>query len=100
MTLTLLLVIMTLVVCYIRSPLATLGAGLVLGGSFANLIDLAVTGVVWDMIPLPGSDIMFNLADACIFTGGVFLTLSVCGLLGEAFMPDGLKNLQRESQQS
>jgi len=55
-----------------------IGCGLLLGGLFANLIDLQVDGVVWNMIPLLG-DTYANLADVAIVSS---LVLLLMGLLG------------------
>jgi lipoprotein signal peptidase len=43
----------------LRSRWVTVG-GVLLGGSTANLLDLSVHGVVWNMVPLPFSDIWCN----------------------------------------
>lgn len=53
-----------------------LGCGLMLGGAAANLLDLQMDGVVWDMIPLPDG-IYANLADAFVFSAIVILSLGI-----------------------
>lgn len=51
------------------------GTGMVLGGAVGNLVDRVRFGYVVDFLELPYWPI-FNVADACIVTGGVLLILS------------------------
>ncbi len=54
--------------------LVRVGTGMVLGGAAGNLLDRARFGYVVDFLELPYWPI-FNVADACIVTGGVLLVL-------------------------
>jgi len=45
------------------------GLTLVAAGVAGNLIDFAVHRAVWDWIPLPGTNIVFNIADVLIIFG-------------------------------
>ncbi len=48
-----------------------IAGGAAFGGFFANLIDLSTDGLVWNMIPIPGTDgFTCNVADFAI-VGGV-----------------------------
>lgn len=62
---------------------ARLGLSLILGGAFGNLIDRAVRGYVVDFVDVYYGDIhfwAFNVADAAISVGAVFVILDMFGL--------------------
>lgn len=61
------------VVIYTRSPLISLGYGLMFGGALSNTNDIVKYGFAWNMFPAPGVDLFFNLADVAILSG-----LSLC----------------------
>lgn len=62
----------------VRSRLAAVGAGLMIGGCAANLIDLAADGHVWNMIPVPLSGGYWcNVADFAL-VGGLAVCLLAC----------------------
>jgi len=69
--------LLTALLWLLPTRLAVVGCGLMLGGMSANLFDVVPDGVVWNMFPLPGSDMWFNTADAWIVLGGLLLTASV-----------------------
>lgn len=54
------------------------GAGLALGGATANMLDLEVDGVVWDMIPIPYTQTIANVADVFIVSG---IVLTFCAAI-------------------
>ncbi len=60
----------------VRSRLTMLGSALLLGGCYANLTDLNMDGVAWNMIPI-WNDIYCNVADIEIVLGITTLTVSV-----------------------
>jgi lipoprotein signal peptidase len=48
-----------------------------MGGSLANFIDLALHGMVWDMIPFPwDTGHLCNLADIAIAAGAIIISLA------------------------
>lgn len=53
----------------VQSAAATTACAVALGGITANLVDLEMNGFVWNMFPLPGTNVWFNLADVCIISG-------------------------------
>ena len=68
-----------LLVLAIRSKLAIWASGLLMGGSIANLTDLSLHGMVWDMIPYPwDTDHLCNVADVAIASG---MVLSICAVV-------------------
>ncbi len=59
-----------------RAPLVALGVGIILGGAVGNLIDRVAYGAVVDFVHLNAggySWYVFNIADAAIVIGVVFL---------------------------
>jgi signal peptidase II len=63
--------------------LARLGLALILGGAFGNLIDRALFGHVVDFVDVYWGSAhfwAFNVADAAITTGAVFVLLDMIGL--------------------
>lgn len=63
--------------------LARLGLALILGGAFGNLIDRAVLGFVVDFVDVYWRGVhfwAFNVADAAISVGAVFVILDMFGL--------------------
>lgn len=66
-----------------QDRLARFGLALILGGAFGNLIDRAVVGHVVDFVDVYWRDIhfwAFNVADAAITVGAVFVILDTFGL--------------------
>lgn len=63
---------------YCRSRLMALGAAFICGGALGNLNDIAKQGFAWNMFPVPGVDLYFNLADCFVLIGAM---LSVCGIV-------------------
>jgi signal peptidase II len=57
-------------------PAVLVGAGLLVGGGLANLVDRLFTGGVTDFIH-PGSPIVFNLADVALFVGTVTMSVAM-----------------------
>lgn len=71
----LMIVTVALVVAMCRTTATAVAGGLALGGYCANLIDLSINGMVWNMIPIPGTGgFTCNVADFAI-VGGVFYLL-------------------------
>jgi len=62
-----------LVAVLFARPITTWATGLLAGGTAANMLNLSLTGVVWDMFHLPGSDVVFNFADVLIVAGWTLL---------------------------
>ena len=60
----------------VRSRLTMLGSALLLGGCYANLIDVNMDGVAWNMIPI-WSGLYCNVADIEIVLGITTLTVSL-----------------------
>ena len=63
--------------------LARVGLALILGGAFGNLIDRAYAGHVVDFVDVYWGDIhfwAFNVADAAITVGAIFVILDTFGL--------------------
>ena len=63
--------------------LARIGLALILGGAFGNLIDRALFGHVVDFVDVYWGSAhfwAFNVADAAITTGAVFVLLDMIGL--------------------
>ena len=63
--------------------LARIGLALILGGAFGNLIDRATAGYVVDFVDVYWRDVhfwAFNVADAGISIGAVFVILDMLGL--------------------
>ena len=63
--------------------LARFGLSLILGGAFGNLIDRAVVGYVVDFVDVYWRDShfwAFNVADAAITFGAIFVLLDMIGL--------------------
>jgi len=63
--------------------LARFGLALILGGAFGNLIDRALAGHVVDFVDVYWGSAhfwAFNVADAAITTGAVFVLLDMIGL--------------------
>jgi signal peptidase II len=63
--------------------LARFGLSLILGGAFGNLIDRAVVGYVVDFVDVYWRDAhfwAFNVADAAITLGAIFVLLDMIGL--------------------
>ena len=63
--------------------LARLGLSLILGGAFGNLIDRTIAGHVVDFVDVYWRDIhfwAFNVADAAITVGAIFIILDMFGL--------------------
>ncbi|HVL67278.1 MAG TPA: signal peptidase II [Vicinamibacterales bacterium] len=63
--------------------LARLGLALILGGAFGNLIDRTVAGHVLDFVDVYSGDVhfwAFNVADAAITVGAIFVLLDTFGL--------------------
>jgi signal peptidase II len=63
--------------------LARVGLALILGGAFGNLIDRAVLGFVVDFVDVYWRGVhfwAFNVADAAISVGAVFVILDMFGL--------------------
>jgi signal peptidase II len=63
--------------------LARAGLALILGGAFGNLVDRAVAGHVVDFVDVYWGDIhfwAFNVADAAITVGAIFVILDTFGL--------------------
>lgn len=63
--------------------LARLGLALILGGAFGNLIDRAVVGHVVDFVDVYWNGVhfwAFNVADAAITVGAIFVILDMLGL--------------------
>lgn len=66
-----------------QDRLARFGLALILGGAFGNLIDRAVVGHVLDFVDVYWRDIhfwAFNVADAAITVGAIFVILDTFGL--------------------
>lgn len=72
------LLFLLLLALYCRSRLMALGAAFICGGALGNLNDLAKQGFAWNMFPVPGVDLYFNLADCFVIFGAV---LSICGIV-------------------
>lgn len=68
-----------LIVWAFDSRLAIAGAGIAAGGLTANVLDVNVDGVAWNMIPLPGTpgEIWCNVADLAIIAGAAVLLIAV-----------------------
>lgn len=62
------------IIWMVQSTMATIACAVALGGITANLVDLKLNGFVWNMFPLPGTAVWFNLADVCII-GGTMVAL-------------------------
>lgn len=63
--------------------LARLGLALILGGAFGNLIDRAAVGHVVDFVDVYWNGVhfwAFNVADAAITVGAIFVILDMLGL--------------------
>jgi signal peptidase II len=63
--------------------LARVGLALILGGAFGNLIDRAIGGYVVDFVDVFWRDVhfwAFNVADAGITVGAIFVILDMLGL--------------------
>lgn len=66
-----------------QDRVARFGLALILGGAFGNLIDRAVAGHVVDFVDVYWGDIhfwAFNVADAAITVGAIFVILDTFGL--------------------
>ena len=66
-----------------QDRLARLGLALILGGAIGNLIDRAIFGHVVDFVDVYWKDVhfwAFNVADAAISVGAVFVILDMLGL--------------------
>ena len=66
-----------------QDRLARIGLALILGGAFGNLIDRAIFGHVVDFVDVYWNDVhfwAFNVADAAISVGAVFVILDMLGL--------------------
>ena len=66
-----------------QDRLARVGLALILGGAFGNLADRAILGYVVDFVDVYRGDVhfwAFNVADAAIFCGAIFVILDTFGL--------------------
>jgi signal peptidase II len=66
-----------------QDRLARFGLALILGGAFGNLIDRAAAGHVVDFVDVYWSDVhfwAFNVADAAITVGAIFVLLDMLGV--------------------
>jgi len=72
--------LLALFVAMVQTPACAAVAGVTAGGMAANLIDLRMDGVVWNMIPIPFTDgFTCNVADFAIIGG--FLALTIIGAI-------------------
>ena len=75
-------------------PLVGIAAGLVLGGTVANLVDRAMFGVVTDFIDLRWGSadrgVVINPADVALAVGGVILALMIDRALRQPHQNAGL----------
>ena len=53
-----------------------IGAGLMVGGALANTLDASADGIVQDYLPLPGTPVWANAADAGLVAGGCVMILA------------------------
>jgi signal peptidase II len=63
--------------------LSRYGLALILGGAFGNLIDRAIAGYVVDFVDVYWGDVhfwAFNVADAAITVGAIFVLLEMVGV--------------------
>src|SRR5688500_10084622 len=66
-----------------QDRLARIGLALILGGAFGNLLDRAIAGHVVDFVDVYWNDVhfwAFNVADAAITFGAIFVILDTLGV--------------------
>jgi signal peptidase II len=84
-----LLVLLVYFARHLDKPLIWLPTGMLLGGAFGNILDRVRAGSVTDFVKLPLGWPPFNLADACITLGVLFLFLVIEGPRSRSEPSDG-----------
>lgn len=64
-----------------RSALMSLGFSLICGGALSNANDIVKQGFAWNMFPVPGANLYFNLADLFIITGLVMCLVGMVRII-------------------
>jgi lipoprotein signal peptidase len=69
-------------VAILDTRLISIAVGLAWGGYCANMFDMKWDGVVWNMIPIPGTDdYWMNVADLCIIGGLIIAFFAIAAYI-------------------
>ncbi len=69
-----------------------IGLSLLIGGVLGNVIDRMIDGKTIDFIPMPATNIVFNIADLCQWVGAIFILWNIWSRGTEIWKPDNQRS--------